>query len=52
MVLLYDNKYLEHPRNLMMHSVGKYEINYVTYGGVVSLHDLAGKDIQGMVNGS
>jgi hypothetical protein len=35
-----------------MHWLGPYEINYVTDGGVVQLHDLIGKEMQGLVNGS
>ena len=35
----------------MMHWLGPYEIKSITNGGVVQLHDLLGKDIQGLVNG-
>jgi len=35
-----------------MHWLGPYEIKFVTDGGVVQLKDIAGKQIQGMVNGS
>jgi len=35
-----------------MHWLGPYEIKSVTNGGVVQLKVLAGKEIQGMVNGS
>ena len=35
-----------------MHWLGPYEIKYVTYGGVVHLQDLIGKEVKGMVNGS
>jgi hypothetical protein len=35
-----------------MHWLGPYEIKSITDGGVVQLQDLAGKEIQGLVNGS
>jgi hypothetical protein len=35
-----------------MHWLGTYEIKSFTDGGVVELQDLAGKEMQGMVNGS
>jgi hypothetical protein len=37
LVLLYDNKYLQHPGKFMMHWLGLHEIKSVTYGGVVQL---------------
>jgi hypothetical protein len=52
MVLLYDNKYLQHLGKFKMHWLEIYEINNVTNGGVVQLHDLMRKEIHGMVNGS
>jgi hypothetical protein len=52
MVLLYDSKYFQHPGKFMIHWLGPYEIKYVTDGGVVQLIHLAGKEMQGMVNGS
>jgi hypothetical protein len=52
LVLLYDNKYLQHPGKFMMHWLRPYEIKSVTDGGVVQLQDLVGKVIQGLVNGS
>jgi hypothetical protein len=35
-----------------MHWLGPYHIKYVTNRGDVQLQDLAGKEVQGMVNGS
>jgi hypothetical protein len=52
MVLLYDNKYLQHLGKLIMHWLGPYPINSITYGGIIQLHDLTGKEVKGMVNGS
>jgi hypothetical protein len=52
LVLLYDSKYLQHPWKLRMHWLGPYQIKSITDGGVVQLQDLAGKEVQGMVNGS
>jgi hypothetical protein len=34
-VLLYDNKYLQHPGKFKMHWLGPYEVKYVTDGGFV-----------------
>jgi hypothetical protein len=50
LVLLYENKYLQHLRKSMMHWLGTYEIKSITDGGVVQLQDLVGKEIQGLVN--
>jgi hypothetical protein len=52
MVLLYDNKYLQHPGKLRMHWLWPYEVKFVIYGVVVHLNVLEGKEIQRMVNGS
>jgi hypothetical protein len=51
-VLLYDSKYLQHPGKFRMHWLGPYEIKSITNGGVVQLQELAGKEVQGLVNGS
>ena len=45
-ILLYDNKYLQHPGKSRMHWLGPYEIKYITDGGVVQLYDLASKEIK------
>jgi hypothetical protein len=34
-ILLYDSKYLQHPRKLIRHFLGPYQIKFVTDGGVV-----------------
>jgi hypothetical protein len=52
LVLLYDNKSIQHPGKLRMHWLGPYEVKFVTYGGDVQLRDLAGADLIGMINGS
>jgi hypothetical protein len=52
MVLLYDNKYLQHLGKLRMHWIGPYQITFFIDGGVVQLQDLAGKEVQGLVNGN
>jgi hypothetical protein len=52
LVLLYDNKHLQHSGKFMMHWLGPYEIKFVTDGGVVEQKDLTCKEIQGLVNGS
>jgi hypothetical protein len=51
MVLLYDNKYLQHPWKFRMHWLGTYEIKSITDGGVVQLQNLTGKEMQGLLNG-
>jgi hypothetical protein len=42
LVLLYENKFLQHPGKFRMHWLGPYEVNTVTYGGYVQLKDLGG----------
>jgi hypothetical protein len=34
-VLLYDNKYLQHPGKITMHWLGPYQIKTITDGGAV-----------------
>jgi hypothetical protein len=43
LVLLYENKYLQHLGKSRMHWLGTYEIKSITDGGVVQLQDLVGK---------
>ena len=52
LVLMYDNKSFQHPGKLRMHSLGPYEVNYVTYGGVIQWRDLSSIEIRGVINGS
>jgi hypothetical protein len=52
LVLLYDNKFMQHPRKFRMHWLGPYVIKYVTEAGVVQLEMLNGEVLGGMVNGS
>ena len=35
LVLVYDNKFLQHPGKFRMHWLGPYEVKIVTEGGVV-----------------
>jgi hypothetical protein len=37
LVLLYENKYLQHPRKFRMHWLGPYEIKSIIYGGFLQL---------------
>jgi hypothetical protein len=37
LVLMYDNKLLQHPRNIKMHWLGPYEVQSVTDGGDLHL---------------
>jgi hypothetical protein len=50
LVLLYDNKFLQHPGNFGMHWLGPYEVKNVTYGESVQLKELGGIKLKGMIN--
>jgi hypothetical protein len=52
LVLLYENKFIKHPRKFIMHWLRPYEIVYVTKGGVAQLKTLKGEWKEGLVNGS
>jgi hypothetical protein len=52
LVLVYNNKSLQHPGKLRMHWLGQYEVNTVIDGGDVQLKNLGGKKLRGMINGS
>jgi hypothetical protein len=43
LVLIYDNKSIQHPGKLRLHWLGPYEVNTVIDGGVVQLKGLGGK---------
>jgi hypothetical protein len=51
-VLLYDNKFLQHPGKFQMHWLGPYVIRFVTDASVVQLEKLNGEVVEGLVNGS
>jgi hypothetical protein len=42
LVLVYDNKFLQHPGKFRMHWLGPYEVKIVTNGGSVQLKDFQG----------
>jgi hypothetical protein len=52
LVLLYDNKFLQHLGKFQMHWLGPYVIKFVTNVGVVQLEKLNGEVVEGLVNGS
>jgi hypothetical protein len=52
LVLMYENKSLQHPGNLRMHWLGPCKVNYVIEGGVVQLKYLSGVELRGVINGS
>jgi hypothetical protein len=52
LVLIYDNKSIQHPRKIRMHWLGPYEVKNVIDGGDVQLKDLVGVELIWMVNGS
>ena len=52
LVLVYDNKFLKHPRKCRTHWLGPYEVVYVTEGGSAQLKTLNGEWKEGLVNGS
>jgi hypothetical protein len=52
LVLLYDSRYLHHPKKFKIHGLGPYQVEAITNGGVVQLKDIAGRNLKGLVNGS
>jgi hypothetical protein len=42
LVLMYDNKSIQHPGKLRLHWLGPYEVNTIIDGGVVQLKGLGG----------
>jgi len=52
LVLLYDSKFLKHPRKFRMHWLAPYVIRFVTNVGVVQLETLKGELLGGFINGS
>jgi hypothetical protein len=50
LVLLYENKFFQHPGKFRMHWLGPYELNIITDGGSVQLKDLVGIELKGMIN--
>jgi hypothetical protein len=52
LVLMYDNKSLQHPGKIRMHWLGLYEVKFVTDGGDVKLRYLSSEKLRGMINGS
>jgi hypothetical protein len=52
LVLIYDSKFIKHPRKFITHWLGPYEITYVTEGGDAQLKTLNGEWKEGLVNGS
>jgi hypothetical protein len=50
--LMYDNKSFQHPRKLIMHWLGPYELKLVIDKGDVQLIDLESIELRGMINGS
>jgi hypothetical protein len=43
LVLVYDSKFIKHPRKFRTHWIGPYEITYVTEGGDAQLKTLNGE---------
>ena len=52
LVLVYDSKFIKHPRKFRTHWLEPYQIAYVTEGGVVQLKTLNGEWKEGLVIGS
>jgi hypothetical protein len=50
-VLMYDNKSLQHPGKLIMHWLGPYKVISIIDGGIVQLRDLTGAELIRMING-
>lgn len=51
LVLLYDSKFVHHPRKLNMHWLGSYIVNEITDGGKVRLATLSSEYLPRYVNG-
>jgi hypothetical protein len=51
LLLLYDSKFLQHPRKFKMHWLGTYVIRFMTGMGFIHLEKLNGEDVEGLVNG-
>jgi hypothetical protein len=52
LVLVYDTKFMKHPRKFHTHWLGPYEVSYVTEGGVAQLKTLNGEWKEVLVNGN
>jgi hypothetical protein len=52
LVLVYDSKFIKHPRKFITHWIGPYEIAYATEGGAAQLKNLKREWKEGLVNGS
>ena len=52
LVLIYDSKFIKHPRNFRMHWLRSYEFTYVTEGGAAQLKTLNRERKEGLVNGN
>jgi hypothetical protein len=53
LVLLYDNKYLQHPGKLHMHWLGPFYLVYIiSEAGVSKMETLQGKPLKGLINGN
>jgi hypothetical protein len=52
LVLIYDNKSIQHLGKIRMHWLGPYEVKIVMDGEDVYLKDLVGVELKWMVNGS
>jgi hypothetical protein len=48
LVLMYDNKFFQHPKKFKMHWLGPYEVKTFTDGGVVQLKYLGGTELKGI----
>jgi hypothetical protein len=52
LVLLYDNKFMNHPRKFRTHWLGPFKVVYVIEGGDAQLNILNGEWKDGLENGS
>jgi hypothetical protein len=52
LVLLYDNKYSQHPGKLCMRWLGPFHLVYITEASVAKLETLQGKPLKGLINGN
>jgi hypothetical protein len=50
--LVYEIKFIKHPKKFRTHWLGPYEVAYATKRGVVQLNNLKGEWKEELVNGS
>jgi hypothetical protein len=52
LVLMYDNKYLQHLGKLLMRWLGPFRLVYISEAGVTKQAIVQGQSLKGLINGS